>query len=120
MFTQTEQVAIRKYCGYGAMTAIAFNSQGGMGKLNILIGGLAAEEEAEIQAQLVNLKILEDAVMLASDNLDTVSAGPLVLNRNEVADRKGLFNNYRMRLCEFLGMEPGPGLTGGGARVVRC
>ena len=59
---------------------------------------------------------LETAILGAASNLDAVAMGPLTGNRYEVAQRMGLFDEWRRRLCDFLDMPPGPALRRGRGR----
>ena len=85
------------------------------------LASLSAEEEAILTSvYLTNLTTLEAAIVTASDNMDTDIASVWTHNKNEVADRCGLFDMWRRRLCGFIGCAPGPGLGDGGMSVVRC
>jgi len=69
-----------------------------------------AEETLVRETYLVNCATLEAAIVSASANLDTNKAAVWEHNRNEVQDRINLYNQYRMSLCQFLGIPAGPGL----------
>lgn len=73
-----------------------------------------------VNVYLTRLIALEAAILSASDNLDTDQAAVWTHNKNEVADRTQLFDNWRRRMCGFLGIAPGPYLGTGGLRLVRC
>jgi hypothetical protein len=73
----------------------------------------ANEGAVVVNTYLANLTTLETAIVGASANLDTASAGPWVHNANEQRDRERLFTSWRLRLCEFLGVPPGPQFDGG-------
>ena len=89
--------------------------------LHTRLGNLSAPEEAVlVNTYLVNLTALESAIITASDNLDTDVASVWTHNKQEVADRTGLFDMWRRRLCGFLGCAPGPALGDGGMSLVRC
>lgn len=119
-FTASETVALRKFCGYGVKTAASLNMQDMFGKLNLILGSLTTEEEAEVRTNyLVKLQTLEDGILLAADNADTDEASVWKHNKNELADRAGIYTNLRRRLCDYLGIDPGTGLESG-TRVVRC
>ena len=115
MFNATELVSIRKYCGYGARTAIMFNAQGGLGTLDVLLAGLTPEEEEEARGYLSKIATLEQALIDMSDNLDTAAAAIWTHNQNEMGDRRSLYNAWRLDLCGFLGIPAGPSLSGGGS-----
>jgi hypothetical protein len=88
--------------------------------LDYRLANLAPEEEAVlINTYLVNLNLREQEIQGASTNLDTDEAAVWKHNKEEVADRRNLFNMLRRDLCEFLGFAPGPRL-GSGSRLVRA
>lgn len=119
MFTEAQKVDIRRYCGYSAYGASASGFVGwrffvAYGTLEYRLNNLAAEEEAVVLTYLGNLSLLEQAVPNASDNLDSESASAWTHNANEIGDRLRLFDTWRRRLCAFLGVPPGDGLSQGG------
>lgn len=77
-------------------------------------------ENTLVTVYLVRLYRLEQAILGASDNLDTEVAAVWTRNKNEVSDRMRLFDNWRRRMCQLIGIAPGPYLGEGGLRVVRC
>jgi hypothetical protein len=50
--------------------------------------------------------------------LDTDEAAVWKRNPRELRDRRLLFDDWRRRLCGFLGVRPGPALGEGGLRLV--
>jgi len=78
---------------------------------------LSASEEAIMGTYLTTLGTLETAIVGAADNLDTDQAAVWHRNRSEVTDRARLFDEWRRRMCQFIGITPGPGLGLGGAAV---
>ena len=68
------------------------------------------EEGAVAQTFLTNLRTLENAIPGATANLDTDQAAVWKHNKQEVADRVGLYTEYRRQWCEFLGIPAGPAL----------
>ena len=67
---------------------------------------------------LGNLTVLELAVPAASDNLDTDQASMWTRNKDELTDRIRLFDEWRRRLCGFLGVPAGPALSSGTASLI--
>ena len=61
---------------------------------------------------------LETGIPNAAGNLDTEQAAVWSRNANEVRDRASLFDQWRGRLCGFLGLPPGPDLSGSGLTLV--
>ncbi|QMV32406.1 hypothetical protein 8G_00012 [Ralstonia phage Hyacinthe] len=120
-FTTAEKVDIRRYCGYPMFggTPSSFQSYRffqAYGTLEYRMNNMLAEEEAVVRTTyLANLTTLETAIPSASANLDTDQAAVWVHNKREVADRDALFANWRRKLCEFMGIPPGPGLGAGGS-----
>ncbi|MDE2302443.1 MAG: hypothetical protein KGK11_07760 [Sphingomonadales bacterium] len=121
----------RRYAGYAAAgttmpidanTDVVFVQYGSVTmSLWTRLSTLSASEEAVLTGiYLANLNMLEAAVPLAGDNLDTTSAAVWTHNPQEVRDRLALFNQWALRMCAFLGLAPGPGLqTGPAAALVR-
>lgn len=118
-FTTAEKVDIRRFCGFqafGSQPVQAFGHRFSThyGTLEFRINNYAPEEEAVIRTTyLANLYTLETAIVGASANLDTDQAAVWFHNKNEQRDREALFTSWRMKLCAFIGVAPGPGLSSG-------
>jgi hypothetical protein len=69
------------------------------------------EENVVINTYLNNLTRREQEIQDAACNLDTDEAAVWKHNKNEISDRRGLFNQLRQDLCTFLGFRPGPNLA---------
>ena len=82
------------------------------------MNNLSDAEAAVVRRYLGTLTVLEFAVPRAGDNLDTDQASVWTRNRDELRDRSRLFDDWRRRLCGFLGIPPGPALTDGGLTVI--
>lgn len=122
-FSEAERTDIRRFCGYPAYGAgnAAFQNwrfYQVYGLLEFRLNYLTGSEEAVVRRQLATLGQLEAAVPAASAGLDTDKAGPFARNANEVAERTRLFDDWRRRLCGFLGVPPGPALGDGSVRLV--
>jgi hypothetical protein len=72
----------------------------------------ASEGAVVVNTYLTNLYTLETAIPGTSANLDTDVAAVWTHNKNEQRDRDRLFDSTRRRLCNFLGVEPGPNFGG--------
>jgi len=123
MFSDSEKTDIRRFCGYPAYGAAAAGFENWRfyqvyGLLEFRINNLSAEEEAIVRRYLAQLTALEFAVPRAGDSLDTDQAAVWTRNSNEVRDRTALFDEWRRRLCGFLGIPPGPALTDCGITLV--
>lgn len=119
VFTDAQKTDLRRFMGYPPkgtdyntiMYGAIFNSGG---EVEYRLDKLTIEEGAIAKSHLARLKDLEEAVYAAADNLDTDQIAVISRNRSEVPDRLALFDTMRRRLCEFLGLPPGPYLRGGG------
>jgi hypothetical protein len=122
-FTDTEKTDIRRFCGYPAYgaTASGFASWRFFqtyGLLEFRMNNLTDAEAIVVRRYLGTLTVLEFAVPRAADNLDTDQAAVWTRNRDELRDRTRLFDDWRRRLCGFLGIPPGPTLADSGITVV--
>jgi hypothetical protein len=116
--TNREKVDTRRYCGYPAYggTPSGFSSWRffqAYGLLEYRMNNLADDEVCVVRRYLGTLCALEAAIPQSADNLDTDAAAVWSHNKSEVADRERLFDNWRLRLCAFFGLPPGPGLQSG-------
>ena len=124
MFTDAQKVDIRRFCGYPVFggTPSSFQSYRffqAYGTLEYRMQNLLAAEEAVITTvYLPNLNTLEAAIPATGDNLDTDQAAVWTHNKHEQRDREQLFDSWRRRLCDFLGVPPGPGLNKPGLQMV--
>jgi hypothetical protein len=82
------------------------------------MNNLSDSETAVIASYLATLYVLEPAVPAASDNLDSESAANWKHNPNEIGDRLRLLDEWRRRLCAFLGVPCGPGLGNVGLALI--
>ena len=113
--TDAEKVNIRRFCGYPAYGAAPSGMQSWRyfqvyGLLEFRINNLAPSERTVVRQYLGTITTLEAAVPAASGNLDTDQASVWTRNKNEVVDRARLLDDWRRRLCGFLGIPPGPAL----------
>jgi hypothetical protein len=122
-FTDAERVDIRRFCGYPAYGAAPTGMQSWRyfqvyGLFEFRLSNLSNSEIAVARRYLGTLTTLEVAVPAASDNLDTEQASMWIRNKDELPDRIRLLDEWRRRLCGFLGVEPGPALIGGTIALV--
>jgi hypothetical protein len=122
-FVDSEKTDIRRFCGYPAYGCTPAGFQNwrfyqAYGLLEFRMNNLSAAEEAIVRRYLANLNVLETAVPMAAQNLDTDQAAVWTHNREEVADRTALLDGWRRRLCSFLGLPPGAGLASSGITIV--
>jgi hypothetical protein len=121
--TDAEKVGVRRHCGYPAYggTPAGFSSwrfYQVYGLLEFRINNLADPELVVIRKYLHTLDALETAVPQASDNMDTDQAASWSRNRNEYRDREKLYDDWRLRLCSFLGIPPGPGFQSNSPNLI--
>jgi hypothetical protein len=123
VFTDPQLVDIRRFCGYPALGDgnVVFPYPWIMQTylaLEYRLQHTSVDEGAiVINVYLANLNTLEPAIVGASANLDTDEASVWKHNKNEVRDRYQLFDSWRRRLCQFLGVPPGPQFGESGASV---
>ena len=122
-FSEQEKAELRRLCGYPARGAFLGNSQpwlqlAGAELLEFRINNLSDPEMAISRRYLGTLLALEIAIPKSADNLDTDQAAVWTRNREEYRDRVRLFDDWRRRLCGFLGVGPGPSLRSPGLSLV--
>lgn len=77
-------------------------------------------ESTLITVYLAPLAQLEQAILSSTANLDTDKASVWTHNKDEVRDRTKLFDLWRRRMCNLIGIPPGPYLGDGGMKISRC
>jgi hypothetical protein len=122
-FSDAEKTDIRRFCGYPAYGAGPWGFQGwrffqAYGLLEYRMNNLSGAEEAVCRTYLGTLRGLEGAVPQAGQNLDTDQAAVWTRNHDEVRDRFALLDEWRRRLCSFLGVPPGPAFADPGITLV--
>ena len=122
-FSDAEKTDIRRFCGYPAYGAGPWGFQGwrffqAYGLLEYRMNNLSPAEETVCRTYLGTLRGLEFAVPQASQNLDTDQAAVWSRNQDEVRDRFSLLDEWRRRLCSFLGLPPGPAFANSGVTLV--
>lgn len=126
--TAAQMTDVRRYAGYwlagttqvtDADNDTVYVSFGGsVMSLYRRLTTLSASEEAVLGTYLTTLATLEAAIPGAGANLDTDQAAVWHRNRSEVRDRAALFDDWRRRMCGFLGIAPGPALSAGNAAML--
>jgi hypothetical protein len=130
MLTAQQMADVRRFAGYPMLAdtqaddsrdfAYGWVSPGVWQTLEHRLTNMRPEEESIlITTYLTPLYTLETAITSAADNLDTDQAAVWTHNKTEVADRAKLFDQWRRRMCYFIGVAPGPSLGNGGGRIVR-
>lgn len=116
MVSDADKTDARRFCGYPAIGNSADGNAGWRyfqvyGELEYRLANLSASEEAVLGRYLSTLRALEQAVVDASNNLDTAQAAVWSRSPTEVGDRTSLLDDWRRRLCAFLGLPPGQALA---------
>ncbi len=116
--SDSEKTDVRRYCGYpvlgsGEIQLLAWPVYQSRGTLEYRLNSLTPAEESVLRRQLGALFVLECAIPTTGNNLDTDQAATWTRNRTEHDDRLRLLDTCRHRLCQFLGVSPGPGLKCG-------
>jgi len=128
--TAQQKADVRRYAGYPLLAdsqaddsrdfAYSWVSPGVWNTLSHRLDNLRPEEESIlVNSYLTNLAQLETAIVDSYEDLDTEQAAVWKRNKNQVADRASLYDQWRRRMCWFIGIKPGPGLQGTSARLVR-
>lgn len=130
MLSVQQLADVRRYAGYPLLAdtkvddsrdlAYGWVSPGIWQTLNHRLTNLRPEEESVLATvYLTQLAQLESDITGARENLDTESAAVWRHNRYEVRDRSALFDDWRRRMCAFIGIAPGPSLGSGGISIAR-
>lgn len=123
-FTDAEKVDIRRHCGYPMFgdqptQNFGYRFMQHYQTLEFRLQHFSAEEETAFRKLLTDCGTLETAVIGSTANLDTAKAAVWTHNKNEVRDRQGLYDYSRKKLCDFIGIPPGPAFTTDqGVRVI--
>ncbi|NHO34261.1 hypothetical protein [Acetobacter fallax] len=121
--TDAEKVNLRRYCWYPVI-GIKSNIQNSWpyfakyGTFEYKLNNLSDAEIEILRSMLMTLACLELGPSHAAQNLDTDKASVWTHNKTEVSERISLFNQQRLELIRFLGVEPGPGWSSGTIRFV--
>lgn len=116
MLTPPELTDARRFCGYpvaGTSTTLGPHHAARFGALEHRLAHLSVPEEAVLRTHLATCRTLEAAIPDAAEALDTESAAAWTRNPTEIRDRTRLLDDWRRRLCAFLGLPPGPALAVG-------
>ena len=113
--TDAEKSDIRFFCGYSLYGNSASGFMGyrffeAQGFLEYRMTNASPNECASIRQQLTEIQSLRTAIFGASSSLIVDSAGVFKRNANEIRERKGLYDDWRIQLCKNLGVPPGPGI----------
>ena len=113
MLTEAEKTDARRFCGYPTQGAQAVVTG-----VDHRLARLTRAEIVVLRDYLTTLRTLEHAIPAAGENLDTAQVSVWQRNPNELSERIRLFDNWRRRCCDFLGVAPGPNMTRGGVSFI--
>jgi hypothetical protein len=118
-----EKTDARRHCGYPAYGASPAGFEnwrfyGVFGLMEFRLNNLSPSELTVMRRYLTTLSGLEQAVPRSGDSMDTDQAAVWTRNKDEHRDRADLLDNWRRRLCGFLGIPPGPALGSGSMTLV--
>jgi hypothetical protein len=121
--TDDEKVDARRFCGYSlygnsASGFLGYRFFEAQGFLEYRLLNCSPSEAQRIRQFMAVIYTLELAVPGAGANLDTDQAAVWTRNRTEVQDRARLFDDWSRRLCAFLGVPPGPGMSTGSGQII--
>ncbi|GBQ09747.1 hypothetical protein [Swaminathania salitolerans] len=113
--SEDEKTELRRFCGYAALGDAATGESSwrffqSAGVLEWRLRTLSEAENKRIRSLLKTVLQMEQAVISASESLDTQAVSVWTRNSREMAERTNLFTWWRRRLCGFLGVAPGPDL----------
>ena len=116
MLTDQEQTDARRFLGYpvfsaGESASLNWTLVQASTAVDYRLSNLSDTEVAVLRQYLHALRQLECAIPEMSTGMDTQAAGGWVRNPTEFIERTGLFDDWRRRLCAFLGLPPGPALS---------
>lgn len=122
VFAEADRIDVRRFCGFPPYgTGVVIFPEPWFFRyylaLEARLSNLTPGEGAVVMARLAELRTLETAVPGAGDNLDTDQAAVWHHNKSEVRDRMNLYRQWRLELCNILGIPPGPHLKVAGIRL---
>ena len=122
--TDQQKIDIRRFCGYLAYGTggvvfpfpwIMRNYQA----LEYRMNNLTTDEISTLSTTyLATLSTLETALINISQTLNVDTAAVFKRNAKERQERTDLFNYWRKRLCDFMGVPPGDDMAGSSPRLV--
>lgn len=121
ILTTKQLVDLRRFCGFypkrkdgnHIIMGVLYTQDG---ELEYALGQLTGEENDVIVTQLARLNTMEDAEFSALDSVGTAQAAVWTRNKDEFAERLAIYTRLRLKLCETIGIRPGPLMQTGSVR----
>ncbi len=125
-----QKADVRRFAGYPMLAdtvaddsrdfAYGWVSPGVWNTLEHRLNNIKPEEQTRLETvYLTNLLLLEQDVVDSRDNVDTKQAAVWHRNEREIAEKRDLFDDWRRRMCWFIGIAPGPSLGDGSCSIER-
>lgn len=113
MLLDIEKVSVRRLCWYGMagsqnVQAYGYRWVQNYGILEFRMNNMSPQEEEEFRILLGQCQSLEAKLLAVACDLDTDTAGPWKRNANQLKEVRSLYKEWRLKLCQFVGLEPGP------------
>lgn len=123
MITDSQKVDLRRMMWYpifgSANTqAYGFRYMSQYGLMEYRFINMSAEEEMALLVLLNQCLALEIKLAAVSDDLDTSKAGPWTRNSKQLRENNSLLTLWRKKLCEYIGILPGPMHSMGGNKRI--
>lgn len=122
--TDQQKIDIRRFCGYlaygtgGVVFPYPWIMKNYMA-LEYRMNNLTTDEITTLtNTYLSTLTTLEQALITISSTLNVDTAAVFKRNAKERDERTDLFNYWRKRLCDFMGIPPGDEMAGAAPRLV--
>lgn len=117
MILDTEKVTARRLMWFpmlGAFNTQAFGYRWATeyGLLEFRMNSMGPQEEEQFRALLSQCLNLENNILNVSADLDTDTAGPWKRNKAQLRENTQLYTMWRLKLCQFIGLNPGPQYRG--------
>jgi hypothetical protein len=130
MFSAAEKISVRLHAGYPdfgnqyQLESVFFGEGYELleknRRLEFALDNLSAEAESFVKSTLLpDLNTLRDDVFNTRENADTAQAAVWTRNANEYSERKRIYHDRRVELCQFLNIPVGPNLNSCAPRRVR-
>jgi hypothetical protein len=125
VFTDQQLTDVRRYCGFPPQSngQVLFPAPW----VNVQYLALeyrlqtlsATEGGVVVNTYLTPLNTLEQAILTFAAQVNIDVAAVFTRNKKTMDEARLAFDDWRGRLCDYLGIEPGPGLNGKAGSAIR-